>query len=760
TTTFIKRLLKGILFTSNFGQEYRSPEHRTSFSTALVEAICVDNEYDWPTSEVIPTLEQVLHWLGCLVKLDHENELGFSHFSIEEFLRMDPSAISHSMAQDYLVHPGDKSYFIDTCLKYVIHSHFRDISCTSVDDVKAFCSRQIFFGYVGSSHVIDLLIDTPAADTECDTYLRKFLATPVSHGYELWARCCEWMGPIGIHSSASSSIPLIPNFSSPLHFVSAAGMINQAARLLREGANPDGTEITTCPSVTPLHLAVSFGHGTMTIDNGVLYYYQGLPVGSLQASLTLTRLLVDFGADVGRQIVVNIGHLAPAVLTPLTLALMVENHEVAAFLLTTDVDLGATASADILEEKHDACSVRGYLNLDDGSSDNVQHLIDLSNHQGLKDCLAEWKLQSNNDDNDDDDDDSMGQGTSSLENTEENAQKLFIDAFANGKWQKAQDLMTQHKSLDLNCPNEDGYGAIHCASQAESEDTLPMLLSLGADSNLATTKGRTALGLAASNGRIEIIRLLLSHNSSLELQDYKGRTPSLLAVEAGQHEAVQLLLNAGANINSKANNGSGALHISIIKGDIAMVNMLLSMGIESFATDNYDTSPLHLACRIGLRKLVEKLLALSEDIVQDVNADCLLRGTPLYAASKRGFYSIVKRLIQYGAKVDKVGPGNHLGTALMAACAYGHKDVVKILLTNGAAVEVKGSRFKSAEGTARAFKQEEILKLLEEHPTALERSKTAISCDGGEASQLGELNDPMDYEHTSCHGTGQGLGKW
>lgn len=45
----------------------------------------------------------------------------------------------------------------------------------------------------------------------------------------------------------------------------------------------------------------------------------------------------------------------------------------------------------------------------------------------------------------------------------------------------------------------------------------------------------------------------------------------------------------------------------------------------------------------------------------------------------------------------------------------GHCGIVKLLLFQGASLEVEGARFQTAARTARVFRQEAILELLEEH---------------------------------------------
>ena len=129
--------------------------------------------------------------------------------------------------------------------------------------------------------------------------------------------------------------------------------------------------------------------------------------------------------------------------------------------------------------------------------------------------------------------------------------------------------------------------------------------------------------------------------------------------------------------------------------------------------------------------MVRQLLVLSTGVSESVSAHSLVLGTPLYYAARKGHDSIISKLLDHGAIIDSVGPGNLLGSALLAACSEGHDEVVRTLLSRGAALEVKGSRFKSAEGTARAFRQENILKILEEHEKNSKRDSRKRSIDGG-----------------------------
>ncbi|KAI4096216.1 MAG: hypothetical protein LQ339_007021 [Xanthoria mediterranea] len=369
----------------------------------------------------------------------------------------------------------------------------------------------------------------------------------------------------------------------------------------------------------------------------------------------------------------------------------------------------------------------------------LRELIELSGHCGLREAFAEWRYKRFRRDDD-------SQRMPSV-------QDLFISAFSSGRWDEVPKLINQHKSLNLDCVDENGTGAVHLAAVCD-DDMLSVLLEHQADPNLACVNDRTALHIAAHNGRVANVRLLLEKGAKLDPRQFQGYTPLLLAVETDQQQAVQVLLDAGADINAKLNNGSGALHIALyIASNMKhtdMVTVLLARGIECFTPNNYGTTPLNIACQLGSIEQVKQLIALSRNLVWDIDSDsCVMNGTCLYTASRLGFTSIIEILLHHGAAINKIGPGNILGSALMVACAYGHTEAVELLLANGAALEVEGSRFKSASGTARAFRQEKVLKILEHHARGMEGAKEGELGAEVQSSGLGEpKGEPTSSEES------------
>ena len=124
---------------------------------------------------------------------------------------------------------------------------------------------------------------------------------------------------------------------------------------------------------------------------------------------------------------------------------------------------------------------------------------------------------------------------------------------------------------------------------------------------------RTALHLAASEGRDEVATFLITVKADVQAKDRRGNSPLDDAIRHG-HRSVQLaLLKAGARVGWMRN-GLRACCASA-KGDedsVRLVRSLVEMGLDPVACDSYDRTPLHLAACSGGLSLLEFLLKLVE----------------------------------------------------------------------------------------------------------------------------------------------------
>ena len=717
----LDQLIQGPYFTDYNSESGLSPDN-------LCLAICIENESDWPTIDVVPTTEQVLRWLGCLVRYDQEwLTIQLSHFTIHEFLCMDPQTVSSPIARRFLVGLEDKGYLINICLTYLLHSHFEDTVFTTGDEVKAFLSQYPFFEYLHRT-LLDHLFHNNGCNAESDTLARRFLCMPPSSAFQLWKTC-------------SLAHEILACMLSPLHFAVAACLDSRVEELLREGVDPDTNWMLEKSCITPLHLAICGGiTGEVWIGEEnflVMHTQEDFHVGKIEerqvSTLQMTGILVEYGADVDRQLplrlLVDHGKATDLIVTPLMLALLCDNLTVASRLLRAGAVWDATPHFD-LESIIEVCSIRQLLGHYPDCEDIVQQAIGSSGHWALAATLTEWRSLR-------DKVDSHSRSNSSSDNSNRVPQDAFIAAFSKRDWQEVQNLISLDLYLDMSRANENGWSALHYAAEC-SGNALKFLLEHGASAD------PTTVCIASRNGHVENRKVLLEYGINIDHRDSYGVTPLLHSVSGGHTEALQVLCNTGANINARLDDGGGALHIAMGNKDITLVSALLQREVDCFRPDNYGTTPLHLACCYGLEDQVERLIEAMNRPSEEVNMNSLRYGAPLYTAAWVGSSSLIKTLLSHGAEINQTSSGNVLGSALFAACSQGHSEAVKTLLSWGAALEIEGARFKSAEGTARAFRKEGILKVLEEHKKTCEEEeeKKDEPIDGNDTEHAHDMGNP------------------
>ncbi|KAL8895392.1 MAG: hypothetical protein Q9207_008193 [Kuettlingeria erythrocarpa] len=739
TTTYIKRLLKWLVFDDTFSLSTVTNAlyvHLTIHT--LCEAICIEDDGHWPTIDCIPSPSQLIRWLGCLLQVDaNDNIPSLSHFTIKEFLLMNMGLVSSHAAREYLVTPEDERQLVNVCLKYALHSDAGKIVFTSRTAIEQLLSERPFYRYV----VLSLSMLLPKFH---DRLLERFLCMPPFREFELWKTSYATL-----ESQDEYRNKLNHHMPTPLHFACFFGLNGQVETLLNQGVDPNATGRMNGWEMLPIHLAITCHHNKRSYltPDALGLWLSGDDLNSEDDShetvaVQMTRILVHFGADVNAQLRLNL-HASgvyfsesegECVTTPLGLALLLENWTLASLLLDKDADWDATASDARVDNKpggiSDQCSVRKLLDWLPRRENVVRLAAELSGKGELTAMFEEWRHSQDQDSLD-------NQSADSPQDTDPDRQKEFVNAFSSQNWEEVRELLTTNPDLDVNCVDKNGMSAVHLASGFE-RDALSFLLERGANPDIVSRDDAwTALTVASWDGFVENMKLLLRLGVNIEHRAAGGCTPLLLAINAGQNDAVQLLLDRGADISATLNDGKGAIHLAIKEYDATVFDSVLARGINCLLPDNYGTTPLHLACEQGLEDAVGRLLALSPAALESVNAESLISGTPLYTSAREGHVSIVKQLLDHGAFIDSVESANLLGSALMVACAEGENEVVQTLLSRGAALEVEGSRFKSAEGTARAFRQDKILKILEEH----EKNSNQEGGKGPFEGDIGDLDD-------------------
>ncbi|KQP13713.1 ankyrin repeat domain-containing protein [Pseudorhodoferax sp. Leaf267] len=138
--------------------------------------------------------------------------------------------------------------------------------------------------------------------------------------------------------------------------------------------------------------------------------------------------------------------------------------------------------------------------------------------------------------------------------------------------------------VDLGALENDRYDAVTIAAVAGDEDTLRLLLSLGASARLVTSRyDGTALIAAAHLGHAGVVRHLIAAGAPLDHVNNLHWTAAIEAVVLGDggprhQETLAALIAAGANLQLADRTGHTPLALARARGYAAMVAMLERAG--------------------------------------------------------------------------------------------------------------------------------------------------------------------------------------
>jgi ankyrin repeat protein len=100
-------------------------------------------------------------------------------------------------------------------------------------------------------------------------------------------------------------------------------------------------------------------------------------------------------------------------------------------------------------------------------------------------------------------------------------------------------------------------------------DAVRTLIAAGADVNVRTKAGTTALMRASEDGGIDAVRALIAAGADVNAKDKLGWTPLIFAVSRVPNpEVIRALLNAGADRRAKTDMGKTAFDLAGLNNKI------------------------------------------------------------------------------------------------------------------------------------------------------------------------------------------------
>ena len=242
-----------------------------------------------------------------------------------------------------------------------------------------------------------------------------------------------------------------------------------------------------------------------------------------------------------------------------------------------------------------------------------------------------------------------------------------------------RSLLKQH--VDVNIAQGDGLTALHWAAYRNDLEMAKMLIAADA-SPKATTRieGLTPLAIACTNGNAAMIEALVKAGSDVNLAGGIW-TPLMLASASGSAEAVKVLLDHGADVNAKeVSHNQTAVMFAAGRNRDAVIRLLAAHGADLNAT----TNTMALA-RVSVDANGNPLTAGAAGLGNNgaPHAGTIGGMTALHFAARDGQKDAVRALVEAGADVNKVDPGDK-STPLVIAITNGHYDVAKYLADHGA----------------------------------------------------------------------------
>ena len=238
----------------------------------------------------------------------------------------------------------------------------------------------------------------------------------------------------------------------------------------------------------------------------------------------------------------------------------------------------------------------------------------------------------------------LGQGADVNQADEEGGNTPLHQALIGGEAEIAEFFIKA--GANVNLPTKKGFTALMFAAGTGEANLVTTLIERGADVAAKTNDARAALIFAADFGSSEIVDLLLGAGADVNAQAADGSTALMRAINLKHAAVVQSLLKKDAALNLKTANGWTALMVAVASGDQATALDLMGRGADVNAKTEDGQTALMKAVEVGQAGIVELLIEKGAD----VNARDGKKQTALKIAKKRKNKEIVKMLQAAGAK--------------------------------------------------------------------------------------------------------------
>lgn len=184
---------------------------------------------------------------------------------------------------------------------------------------------------------------------------------------------------------------------------------------------------------------------------------------------------------------------------------------------------------------------------------------------------------------------------------------------------------------------------------------LQLLLSMGADVNILSSDGDSALRIAVHNGSHDIVNILLKAGAGTHDLSRGGQTVNLidLATKKGHADIAEMLNKAGAPRQAADHlcaDSSLEMLTAARRNRVDISKELIRQGRNMNMTREDRSSPFALACRRGSSKAAITLI----NAGLDLNLQTRYNPLPLFCAAGEYLIEVVEVLLQKGANINQL----------------------------------------------------------------------------------------------------------
>lgn len=248
------------------------------------------------------------------------------------------------------------------------------------------------------------------------------------------------------------------------------------------------------------------------------------------------------------------------------------------------------------------------------------------------------------------------------------------------------------------------------ASLSKDVKLVKALLDAGANPDIVTPYGDTALQLASKANKLEIVNLLLSKKANPNLANVNGLTPLIAAAMEGHKDVVSALVKSGVEINAVLKkNKIGAFGAALDKSHTDVALYLLECGAEPNYGDG-NTLPL-AAIEWGSLELLKAI-----DVKGGVVVPSDMKGRAAIVAARNRDWRVLDFVFEHGADLDDDEDiGKLKYTPLILATLGHHPELVEHYLVRGDDPSERDVDQETALSLAIEKEYQDIVDILRRH---------------------------------------------